>query len=541
MRYISDLRTGRVNPQHFSFDINVAEKKYDLAEFISDNAVDADDVPKLVKSVEPDSEQYRSTEDALAHYLDLAKQQAGANAPLLPDVAKTGVATGGSYPATGQLMARLQLEGDAPGDYPYRAASSPAPAPAPAAPTTALKPVPKAAQKLENSAKKLLHRKPKAAPASTPSTSDAAITPAFNPPDLPPTYTADLSDAVKNYQHRHGLTEDGKLTSETIKSLNVPLTSRVIQLQDSLERWRWLPNEYVNAPLIVNLPEFVLRGYGEGHTVDFTMKVVVGKVVGEHDTPVFAHMMKYLIFRPYWNVPVDIAKKELVPHMLARRAPATSARRTSRSPTARATSSRLHGRPGRPRRRPRPREARPQELPRPGQVHVPQPVRHLPPLHPRARALQPHPPRLLPRLRPRAEARRPRRLGPEPQQHPARRLGSPDRSTEAMNNGPDNHQVNLKNEIPIVIFYLTAIASEDGHTHFFDDLYGYDQKLQEVLSKGPAVPHQARPHDSQGQARRHGVNEVLYTSPGRGHTAHEGLHALHRFRRNPWQSTSISS
>jgi murein L,D-transpeptidase YcbB/YkuD len=47
------------------------------------------------------------------------------------------------------------------------------------------------------------------------------------------------------------------------------------------------------------------------------MKVVVGKVLGMHQTPVFAHMMKYLVFRPYWNVPADIARKELVPHMVA--------------------------------------------------------------------------------------------------------------------------------------------------------------------------------------------------------------------------------
>ena len=52
-----------------------------------------------------------------------------------------------------------------------------------------------------------------------------------------------------------------------------------------------------------------------------------------------------------------------------------------------------------------PRETRPQELARPRQIHVPQPVRHLPALHAGAGALQPHPPRLLPRLRPRAEAR----------------------------------------------------------------------------------------------------------------------------------------
>ncbi len=95
------------------------------------------------------------------------------------------------------------------------------------------------------------------------------------------------------------------------------MTARVAQLQNSLERWRWLPEPYLHARLMVNLPEFVLRGYDPDHKLDFTMKVVVGKVMGEHETPVFTHMMKYLVFRPYWNVPVDIARKELVPHMAA--------------------------------------------------------------------------------------------------------------------------------------------------------------------------------------------------------------------------------
>ncbi len=75
MRYISDLRIGRVNPSRFNFEVPVQDKKYDLAEFVSDNVVDATDVPKLITTVEPDSEDYRKTEQALAHYLDLAKQQ----------------------------------------------------------------------------------------------------------------------------------------------------------------------------------------------------------------------------------------------------------------------------------------------------------------------------------------------------------------------------------------------------------------------------------------------------------------------------------
>jgi murein L,D-transpeptidase YcbB/YkuD len=63
-----------------------------------------------------------------------------------------------------------------------------------------------------------------------------------------------------------------------------------------------------------------------------------------------------------------------------------------------------------------------------------------------------------------------------------------DRVHDAMANGQDNYTVALKTPIPIVIFYATAIVAEDGQTHFFDDLYGYDQKLQEVLSKGPPYP-----------------------------------------------------
>ena len=256
MRYVSDLRIGRVNPQHFNFDINTQEKKYDLPEFISDNAVDAEDVPKLIASVEPDNTQYRATEEALGKYLELAKQQGTPEE--LPTVTRP-VSVGGQYPAKRALAARLALEEDLGMGI---------------------------------------------------GVGDGTTT----------TYDGSISDGVKSYQQRHGITPDGKLTAQTIASMNVPLSQRVLQMQASLERWRWLPNDYVNARLMVNLPEFVVRGYEDTtpeHKLDFTMKVVVGKMVGEHETPVFTHMMKYLIFRPYWNVPVDIAKKELVPHIEA--------------------------------------------------------------------------------------------------------------------------------------------------------------------------------------------------------------------------------
>ena len=111
MRFISDLRIGRVNPTHFHFDINVADKKYDLAEFVSDNAVDVTDVPALLRKVEPNSELYRRTEQALTRYIDLAKQQRQEGGEPLPEV-KSAVLVGQPYAAAPELLARLQMEGD---------------------------------------------------------------------------------------------------------------------------------------------------------------------------------------------------------------------------------------------------------------------------------------------------------------------------------------------------------------------------------------------------------------------------------------------
>jgi murein L,D-transpeptidase YcbB/YkuD len=499
MRYISDLRIGRVNPQHFNFDIDVASKKYDLAEFVSDNAVDATDIPKLIASVEPDSDQYRATEAALAHYLTLAQVQAAAAEQPLPDVAKPGLSPGSPYPAAGELLARLQLEGDAPGEFPYTPPAPPAPAapqPAPAKPENPAQRLGDEGHKLANQTRQLLHRPGKSAKSAM--TQRPAPIPAFHPTSLPPVYTADLAAAVKNYQHRHGLTEDGRLTPETVKNLNVPLTARVVQLQDSLERWRWLPAQYINAPLMVNLPEFLLRGYDKDHKLDFTMKVVVGKVVGDHDTPVFAHMMRYLIFRPYWNVPVDIARKEIAPHLATN--PNYLAQKNFEATDSKGnilsgvTAKQVAGGQVLVREEPGPKNSL-------GLVKFMFPNQYDIYLHSTPA------PELFERTRRDfshgcVRVQKPEDLAvwvlntsgtPGPVSgDPAGAWDIP-HVHEAMTAGPDNHQINLKNPIPIVIFYVTAIAAEDGHTHFFDDLYGYDQKLQQVLAKGPPYPTQPDP------------------------------------------------
>ncbi len=42
------------------------------------------------------------------------------------------------------------------------------------------------------------------------------------------------------------------------------------------------------------------------------MNVIVGKAM-RHETPVFDRDMRYVVFRPYWNVPPSIQRSEIVP------------------------------------------------------------------------------------------------------------------------------------------------------------------------------------------------------------------------------------
>ena len=131
----------------------------------------------------------------------------------------------------------------------------------------------------------------------------------------PANYDESMAAAVKHFQQRHGITPDGKLSQQTIDAMNVPLINRIHQFDDSLERWRWLPDNFVKPRVLVNLPEFQVRTYNEDGSEAFKMKVVDGEAEGNHDTPMFVRTMRFLIFRPYWNLPTSIIKKELMKHI----------------------------------------------------------------------------------------------------------------------------------------------------------------------------------------------------------------------------------
>ena len=51
-------------------------------------------------------------------------------------------------------------------------------------------------------------------------------------------------------------------------------------------------------------------------------------------------------------------------------------------------------------------------------------------------------------------------------------------------NGTKTFQVDLKNPIPVLLVYATAIVFRDGQVHFTPDIYHQDALLENQLAQG---------------------------------------------------------
>ena len=121
-----------------------------------------------------------------------------------------------------------------------------------------------------------------------------------------------LDQAVRHFQRRHGLDVDGVVGPATYRELNVSVEARIRQIVVNLERWRWLPQTLGKRYILTNIANFELEVVEDDHLI-MSMHVVVGKTYRK--SPVFSDQMSYLVFSPYWNVPVGIATKDILPEV----------------------------------------------------------------------------------------------------------------------------------------------------------------------------------------------------------------------------------
>jgi L,D-transpeptidase YcbB len=416
IRFLSDVHLGRVDPGTMGHDLSVGRIKLDIPTTLAHLAT-AVDVAVAVDALEPQFSHFALLKSQLSRYRALAGEDGLNNLPALP--AKS-LKAGDDYAGAAELQHLLVALGDA------------AP-PAPNAP-------------------------------------------------VPQTLSPEIVDALKHFQSRHGEKADGVLGAATFTQLTRPLNRRVQQIELTMERWRWLPSELVTAPIFVNIPQFRLFAFestsdSEAHIRQ--MDVIVGKSFDTTQTPVFAAEMSYLVFRPYWEVPYNLALKEIVP--TARNNPADIERRQMEivrgygdSPTVMPNTVenvelvakgtlRLRQRPG-------PNNSL-------GLVKFMMPNSYNVYLHSTpAQALF-------------AESRRDFSHGCVRVSDPVGLAqyvlrDSPEWTREkilAAMNGTQPTTVTLKNRIRVFILYGTAIATEKGNILFFDDIYRHDERLQKAL------------------------------------------------------------
>jgi murein L,D-transpeptidase YcbB/YkuD len=259
----------------------------------------------------------------------------------------------------------------------------------------------------------------------------------------------------------------------------------VRQIELTLERWRWLPDSLGERFILVNVPAFQLYAFDlsvSRDTPQVHMPVVVGKAA-RTQTPIFSGQLRYLYFRPYWNVPPGILRNEILPklrrdpgyltranlELVSAGAPEGPAR--TYPPTA-ANLNRLAAGALRVRQKPGPKNSLGLVkfmFPNPYNVYLHDTPEQA--LFEKERRDFSHgcirianPPRLAQFV-----------LHDQPQWTPAA-------IDSAMRVGRNARQVFVTNPLPVYILYGTVFAAPDGTIRFYDDVYKLDAALERALA-----------------------------------------------------------
>ena len=126
-------------------------------------------------------------------------------------------------------------------------------------------------------------------------------------------FDSSLLFAIYQIQKRYGLPISSNINNSFIQILNKPISRLIQQILINLERARWLPQEKDSNYFLVNIPEFTLHVFDNAVNT-WDMNVIVGKAATS--TVIFSGNLKYIVFSPYWILPNNIVKNEILPNFI---------------------------------------------------------------------------------------------------------------------------------------------------------------------------------------------------------------------------------
>jgi murein L,D-transpeptidase YcbB/YkuD len=270
-------------------------------------------------------------------------------------------------------------------------------------------------------------------------------------------YDVRVASAVADFNRANGLSNGNTLTSRTIAKLSGGEPLRLeAELISNMERWRWLSRDMGETRIEVNIPDYQVKVTRDGEVIH-TARVIVGKP--QNPTPVFSDSMRHVIVNPYWNVPVSIIKKEMMPGYA--KDPSYFTRRGYEVTSYRGQMV--------VRQPPGERNAL-------GRIKFMFPNEHSVYLHDTpSRGLF-------------ANARRAYSHGCVRVENPFKLaeivLGKDNGWSEAKVRsliGGGERLINMERQIPIHLEYFTAFVDDEGKVQLREDIYGYSHKLQAAL------------------------------------------------------------
>jgi murein L,D-transpeptidase YcbB/YkuD len=121
-----------------------------------------------------------------------------------------------------------------------------------------------------------------------------------------------VDSALKRFQTRHGLPADGVTGKYTFAAMNISAQVRLGQLETNLVRLRAMGGFLGNRYVMVNIPAAQIEAV-EGDRVVLRHTAIVGKI--DRQTPIVNSKINEIIVNPYWNAPVSIVRKDIIPLM----------------------------------------------------------------------------------------------------------------------------------------------------------------------------------------------------------------------------------
>ena len=118
--------------------------------------------------------------------------------------------------------------------------------------------------------------------------------------------------AVQRFQLSHGIRSTGRLDDETRAALNVPAAQRIATLEANLPRLAEYSRDLGARYIVVNVPAAQLEAVQNG-AVRSRHNVIAGKI--DRPTPTLQSKISEINFNPYWNAPVSIVEKDILPEL----------------------------------------------------------------------------------------------------------------------------------------------------------------------------------------------------------------------------------